>query len=220
LPAPTPMLRHATANIGADKGSGVGGREQGYKRTPKSFDLVKIRAKPVEIWVKWNLWKPSQNLWKSGQTPWKHGQNIAKRALICKTWRSTFAKSNEDRFTLLEVIPKKVFMRRYLHEKWPKIFSGKFGEIQAKILRTPKNFPAPTPTDTGTIVSEKLQPQWFHRWRFVINRYWLLCIKFFDSFTYFPLSILNLVNLLFHALFCWKWPESCHVFVRWPIGQK
>ena len=50
--APIPMLRLATANIGADKGSGVGGREQGYKRAPKSFDLVKIRAKLLEIWVK------------------------------------------------------------------------------------------------------------------------------------------------------------------------
>jgi len=31
------------------------------------------------------------------------------------------------------------------HKKWPKNFSGNFGEIRAKIFRTPKNLPAPTP---------------------------------------------------------------------------
>jgi len=36
-------------------------------------------------------------------------------------------------------------MRKYSHKKWPKIFSGKFEEIRAKILRTSKNLPAPTP---------------------------------------------------------------------------
>jgi len=30
-------------------------------------------------------------------------------------------------------------------KKWLKNFSGKFGEIRAKILRTPKHLPAPTP---------------------------------------------------------------------------
>jgi len=38
------------------------------------------------------------------------------------------------------------------HKKWPKIFSGKFEEIRAKILRTPKNLPAPTTMD------ERLNP--------------------------------------------------------------
>jgi len=31
----------------------------GWKRTPKTFDLVKIQAKSVEFWV--NVWKPWQN---------------------------------------------------------------------------------------------------------------------------------------------------------------
>jgi len=31
------------------------------------------------------------------------------------------------------------------HKKWSKTFSGKFEEIQAKILRAPKNLPAPNP---------------------------------------------------------------------------
>jgi len=37
----------------------------------------------------------------------------------------------------LQVIPKTVFMRKYSHNKWPKNFAVKFGEIWAKILRTP-----------------------------------------------------------------------------------
>jgi len=35
------------------------------------------------------------------------------------------------------------------HKKWPKDFSGKFGEIRAKILRIPKNLPAPTDRQTS-----------------------------------------------------------------------
>jgi len=31
------------------------------------------------------------------------------------------------------------------HKKWYKIFSAKFEEIRTKILRVPKNLPAPTP---------------------------------------------------------------------------
>jgi len=35
----------------------------------------------------------------------------------------------------------------------------------------------------------------------------------------FPFSLSNLVKL-FHASFYRKWPASCHVFVKWPVGQK
>jgi len=34
-------------------------------------------------------------------------------------------------------------MRKHSNKKWPKHFSDKFGEIRAKIFRTPKNLPAP-----------------------------------------------------------------------------
>jgi len=63
-----------------------------------------------------------------------------------------FAEAHEDLF--LEVITKTVFMRKYTYKKWPKILSSKFGEILAKILRTPRNLPAPTPM---TIVSTKVK---------------------------------------------------------------
>ena len=36
----------------------------------------------------------------------------------------------------------------------------------------------------------------------------------------FPFLVLTVANLLFYASFYWKWPASCHVFVKWPAGQK
>jgi len=48
-----------------------------------------------------------------------------------------------------------VFMRIHSHKKWSKIFSGKFGEIRAKILRTPKNLPAPMVDGDGKTFAKK-----------------------------------------------------------------
>jgi len=48
----------------------------------------------------------------------------------------------------------------------------------------------------------------------------LLCSISNDTITYFPFSILSLVNLLFHTSFCWKWPVNCDVFVKWPGSQE
>jgi len=104
--------------------SGVGGR--GRKHTPKSFYLLKIWAKSLKIWA-----KMAPNL------VWFHKMQK-------NTWRPFFIpRSSLKR----EVIPKKG-----LHDLWGKKFvgkvaqnfSGKFG-IRAKIFRTPKNLPAPTP---------------------------------------------------------------------------
>jgi len=36
----------------------------------------------------------------------------------------------------------------------------------------------------------------------------------------FPFLVLTVLNLLFYTSFCWKWPASCHVFVKWPVGQQ
>jgi len=72
-------------------------------------------------------------------------------------------------------------------------------------------------------MSEKPQPQESRWYRSVINRLLLQCNNFNDThtkLTYFPFSILNTVNLMFYTSFCWKWPASCHVFVKWPVGQK
>ena len=52
------------------------------------------------------------------------------------TWRAAF----------LEVIPKKGLFKKIFAQNVVQRFSGKFGEIRAKILRTHKKLPAPTPT--------------------------------------------------------------------------
>jgi len=36
----------------------------------------------------------------------------------------------------------------------------------------------------------------------------------------FPFIVLNVGNLLFYASIYWKWPASCHIVVKWPVGQK
>jgi len=35
-----------------------------------------------------------------------------------------------------------------------------------------------------------------------------------------PILVLNVVNLVFYTSFYWKWPASCHVFVKWSEGRK
>jgi len=87
-----------------------------------------------------------QNLCK---IPGNLGKNYAQR-LQKNTWR---------RF--LEVTPKKGFHdlcgREVVGKVAQKNFSGKFGAIWAKILRTTKNWPAPTPVPPSKSI-------WFRLW--------------------------------------------------------
>jgi len=46
---------------------------------------------------------------------------------------------------------------QYSQKTWPKSFSGTFGEIRAKILRTPRKLPAPTPM--GYSIAEPFRPE-------------------------------------------------------------
>jgi len=91
----------------------------GWKRTPKSFDLVNIRAKSV---------KTSQNLSKPGQTPWNHEQN----------WYPTSSDFKK-------MAPNTVFMRKYSHKKWPK---KSFGHVWGNPSH-PQNLPASTPMQSS-----------------------------------------------------------------------
>jgi len=108
-------------------------RKRGCKRTPKSFDLVKIREKSlkirekfVEIWTKsLKAFTKSLKMWANPS--WKDEQNGAQNNMKSFFWRSL---------------------------SFMDFFSGKFGRIRAKILRPPKNWPASTPmccitTDSG-----------------------------------------------------------------------
>jgi len=97
-----------------------------------------------------NLCKVPRNTIKNGAQRaliWKNG---AQRALLWKKWDPTCIDLIKlvHKITwrsFLEVIRKNILHEKYSHKKWPKIFLGKFGEIRAKILRTPKKLPAPTP---------------------------------------------------------------------------
>jgi len=63
-------------------------------------------------------------------------------------WHPTFAEKHMK--TFFEVIRKKglndLCGRHFVGKSRTKFFSGKFGEIRTKILRTQKNLPAPTST--------------------------------------------------------------------------
>jgi len=95
------------------------------KRTPKSFDLSKIRAKSLKMRAK----MAPNVVWFQKIAP-----NISR-------------KTHEDLFG--------AHTKKGLHDLWslwekfcrqvPQNFSSKFRKILAKILRTPRNLPAPKP---------------------------------------------------------------------------
>jgi len=105
--------------------SGVGG--MGCSRTPKSFDLLKIRAKSLKIWAKLPL------------------KLVCFQKLAPNVCRKN-TKTHED--FLFEVLSKKDLREKFCrHMSYKKLF-GKFGEIRAKTLRTSKYLPAPKPMAT------------------------------------------------------------------------
>ena len=101
-----------------------------------------------------NLWKPRQTPWKSEQTPWKYEQK----------WRPAC-------FDLKKIAPK-------WHEEFCFLFagfySGTFGRIREKFLRTLKNLPAPTPMNWNLIMWRLRDLEQFKRALFSIElRCWL-----------------------------------------------
>jgi len=48
----------------------------------------------------------------------------------------------------------------------------------------------------------------------------LLCNNFNDALTYVLFLVLNLVNPVVLYIILSTWPASCHVFVKWPVGQE
>ena len=108
-------------------GGGAGGAS-------KSFDLVKIWAKSAETFAKsLKIWANSLKIWTK----------MVPNLVWLKKWQPTFAEARED--LVLEIITKTVLVRKYLHKKWPKNFSCKFGEIRARIFLTPRNCLPRTP---------------------------------------------------------------------------
>ena len=95
----------------------------GCKRTHKSFELLKIWATSLKIGVK-----------IAPKVAWL--QKMAPK--VCR-------KTNEDRFWKSHQSLNDLCGREFVGKSCTKNSSGMFGEIRAKILRNPKNLPAPKP---------------------------------------------------------------------------
>ena len=114
-------------------------RRRGCKRTPKSFDLSKIRAKSLKIWEE--SLKNRQNLWKlhakmATNVVWlqKMATNICRKINVgLLFWRSHQKRSS---WSLWEKICRQKSHNNFFGQVW-----GNSG----KNPRTPKNLLAPTP---------------------------------------------------------------------------
>jgi len=73
----------------------------------------------------------------------------------------------------MDITPKKGihdFVGKIYWQKAPRNFLGKFEEIRAKVLRTPKNLPAPTPV-LGPVMA----------WSQQNNLNFLFTVRYFES---------------------------------------
>jgi len=113
---------------------------RGCKRTPKSFGWSQIRAKSLKIRAKsLKLWTKFLKIWVK---PLKILEKMATN--VCR-------KTQKHMKTFFGGHTKKGLHNlcgRICRQKLYKNFSGKFGEIRAKILRTPKILPSPIPVIT------------------------------------------------------------------------
>ena len=126
-----PIFQHATVNTNR-KTSGVGGGCEGGASARPKVCLLKIQAK---------FWVISVKTFAKTLIIW--AKMVPNVVWFEKKQRLTSAESHEILF--LELIPKEGLLEKMFAQKWSKNFSGKCGEIRAKILRTPKNLPAPAP---------------------------------------------------------------------------
>jgi len=100
---------------------------RGWKHTPKDFELVKIPAKSFKIRAKsFKILEKSLKTFTNSLKIWANS---------LKVWAKMAPKMVWAFFIYLF----------FLEVTFLGVFSGKFGRIRAKILRTRKNLPAPTP---------------------------------------------------------------------------
>jgi len=118
-------------------------RRRGCKCTPKSYDLLKIRAKSLKM-----LTKILKILTKSLKIRTKSLNILEKFLKIWAKWRPTLFDFKKWRPRFAEKQVKTIFGgshhkngRQKLHDN----FFVKFAKLWAKILCTPKNLLAPTP---------------------------------------------------------------------------
>jgi len=94
---------------------------------------------PPKIRFGENLGKISENLAKIRGHLGKSCENYRK---LYENTGKNGAQNNMK--TFFGGHPNNSFHEKTFAQKWPKNVSDKFGKIRAKILRTPKNLPAPT----------------------------------------------------------------------------
>ena len=115
-------------------------RRCGCKRILKSFDLVKYLLKSLKIWAK------SVETFATFLKIWANSFKIQSKMAPNMLWFEKMApKSHVIDILLFFFWGDPKYGLHAIHKKWLKIFSGKFGIIRAKIVRTAKNLPAPTP---------------------------------------------------------------------------
>ena len=98
---------------------------------------VEVQAHSQKFWFAENLSKIPENLGINGAQPCFTSKN-GTHGLRKNTWRPFLGGHTKKKSSWS-------FWEKICRKNCTKNFSGKFGEIRAKILRTPKDLPAPTP---------------------------------------------------------------------------
>ena len=111
-------------------------QKAGGASAPQKFCFIENLDKIPE-----NLGKTSGNLGKMPENPDKNGaQHLQKSTIKTFFWKSRLFFGGHTKIRSSCSLWEKI-----CEQKAHKSFSGKFGEIRAKILCTPKNLPAPSP---------------------------------------------------------------------------
>ena len=121
-------------NAGIPPATGVGGGDAGDETAPPKFLIRWISGQ--------NALKSGKNFWEPSKTPWKSEQKWRPACFDWKWWRPNW---HEELFFFLWRSLFWSIFRAFLEVIFIGVFSGKFGEIWAKILLIPQNLPAPTP---------------------------------------------------------------------------
>ena len=117
-------------------------RRRGCKRTPKRFDLSKIRAKSIKIWVKSlgkyheNSGKIPENLDKFPENP---GKNSVQRCLTSKNGAQCLQKNTRRPLFLGRSHQKEVFVIFVRENLQAKVVKKLFGQIWENSVKNPSH---------------------------------------------------------------------------------
>jgi len=174
-------------------------RKREYRRTPKSFDLRKIREKSLKIREK------SVEIWAKSVKTFAKYLKIRVKMVPNLVWikkrHPTSAESHEVLFFGRSSL-KKVYLKKCTHKKWPNNLLGKFGEIWAKILRTPKRISC---SYTYVWLRDEhwtgLGLDWSGLQQIVFNLGWILLVNCFKILYPVSSEISDLRNFWLHTMY-------------------